>query len=133
MECYVQQALNQYKTCSTPLIETYFSNSNIRYIQNKLKREIYNLTKQHIDEQSTDEIFVIMSYAYSTYMTTVPKNTDKIKFLNNVVLNILIPMVASNVLQYLQYIKDISSLPVPMERAQHTTTKNSFEFQHNNL
>ena len=124
MDYYVQQSMNSFHKEKMPLLEAYFSNRNIKSIQAKLKSEVYKMTKQHIDDQSCNEIYAVMKYVYATYAREVVKNVSaQVQSLNTSVLNILVPMVSSNVLQYLQYIKDISSLPTPMERGKYTSIK----------
>jgi len=71
-----------------------------------------------------------MKYVYVNNVKIVYTNfKPEIDRLNDLVLVELVPMVCSNILQHIQYIKDINTLPTPSKRGQYTSRKgeNSLE------
>ena len=116
---------------NSKLVE-FFKDENISLIQSSLKKEVRRHTGQQISDQSCYEIYTVMKYVYVNNAKIYLKGYQKeISRLNNLVLGELVPMVSSNVLQYLQYIKDINSLPTPMEYGKTTSVKgdNSLELK----
>lgn len=129
---FVQQALLSLNTQSNPVLTQFFSDSNILRIQKELKQQVRRHTNQTISEQSCNEIYTVMKYMYVNHGKVYMKKNDReVLRLNDSVLQELVPMVSSNVLQYLQYIKDINNLPVPMEYGKTTSVKgdNSLELK----
>ena len=105
-------------------MKTFFSDANIDVIQSGLKKQVRTSTNQSISKQSCGEIFVLMKYVYTNHGLNVEQNISNEVFkLNSLVLKELVPMVISNVLQYLQYIKDINTQPVPLEYGQSSGLK----------
>lgn len=124
MNSYVNQALLYTNSQPSDLISGYFSDANIQIVQKKLKNEVKKQTGLMIDSQSCDEIYQVMLYIYRTYGRNVQINVkQEISYLNDVVIHVLTPDVVSNVLQYVNYIKDISKLPTPMEHGKSTSIK----------
>ena len=129
---FVQQALLSLNTQPNPVLTQFFSDGNISRIQKELKQQVRRHTNQTISNQSCNEIYTVMKYMYVNHGKVYMKRNDKeVQRLNDLVLQELVPMVSSNVLQYLQYIKDINNLPVPMEYGKTTSVKgdNSLELK----
>jgi hypothetical protein len=110
----------------TKLSDLYFSNDNINILQYGIRNRILNESNGEIfiGRQSDDELKIIMRSIYYQY----GKNLDydimgQIRDLNEKVLDWSIPRIISNMKQYDRYIKDISTMPVPLERAQLTSEK----------
>ena len=83
-----------------------------------------------IDDQSCREIYVAMMYVYATYgKNTINKEREEIMKLNDITVKVIMPDLISNILQYINYMKDISKQPIPMERSRNTSIKgtNSLE------
>ena len=75
-----------------------------------------------------------MLYIYGTYGRNVLTNVkQEVVYLNDIVVHTLAPDVVSNVLQYVNYIRDISQMPVPMTHGTSTSIKgtNSLEMKKN--
>lgn len=110
----------------TKLSDLYFSNDNMNILQFGIRNKILNESNGeiYIGRQSDDELKIIMRSIYYQYS----KNLDydiigQIRDLNEKVLEWSIPRIISNIKQYDRYISDISSLPVPLERAELTSEK----------
>jgi len=110
----------------TKLSDLYFSNDNINILQYGIRNRILNESNGEIfiGRQSDDELKIIMRSIYYQY----GKNLDndimgQIRDLNEKVLDWSIPRIISNMKQYNRYIQDISTMPVPLERAQLTSEK----------
>lgn len=131
---FVVQALQTFNVQSNATLEEFFSDGNIETIQKSLRRKVRAETGHGISPQSCEQIVMVMYHVYSNHgrVVTSKKNVlQEVASLNNILLNELVPMVVSNVKQYVQYISDISKLPTPMTRSMSTSTKgsNSLELQ----
>ena len=123
MNTYVHQALMYTNTQPTDLITNFFSDSNIQKIQTKLKNTVKKETNLNIDNQSCNEIYQVMLYVYRVYGRNVTSVNQEIQHLNNIVIKEISPSVISNVLQYVNYIKDISKPQSVMAHGKATNIK----------
>jgi hypothetical protein len=82
----------------------------------RVKNKGYNITKQ-----SDIHLTTIMQYIYNMY----ERNYYSLEKMNNMVLDIVIPMIISNVKQHIQWNKDRQLLPwkSTMERGEVTSIK----------
>lgn len=97
------------------LNQTYFSPANFRIVQNSIRRAVYEETGQIIDEQSADDLFMIMRATYLTYGRNLPYNIkEQIEELNGRVADWCVPKIVAEVHMYAQYLRDIDTMPVPM-------------------
>ncbi len=111
---------------STCLAETYFSRENINILQEGIINAVYNKSngKYSIGKQSEEELMIVMRSIYFQYGKNLNFNiNDQIKELNTKVINWCVDEIISNINQYYSYIKNVSTLPVPMERAQLSSQK----------
>lgn len=134
MNTYVKQALLYTNSQPTMLIENFFSDANLQNVQRKLRNEVKRRTNLSIDNQSCDEIYQVMLYVFRTYGRNVQtKVSQEVAYLNDIVIHTITPDVVSNVLQYVNYIKDISQQPIPMDHGRSTSIKgeNSLELPKN--
>ena len=133
-DIYVQSALKSFKVEANPVLVRFFSNTNFDVLQRQLVSQVRQRTGQSIGRQSCDEVFVVMKYVYlQVNRVSVDNVREEIHKLNELVLNELVPMVSSNVLQYTQYMKDINTLPTPIDRGQVTSTKGENTFVMNSF
>jgi hypothetical protein len=128
------KALVQGGMTATPLVIYFFSTENVNYLQERTKQEIKKHTGTDINNQSVDELLIIMRnkilYAYSGWLPNEASQggpnaiTDRgekpcslenrIIRLNKSVLEETVKQVLSGINQYKQFIKDQSSLPMPL-------------------
>lgn len=124
MNLYVNQALLFMNSQPNDLITSFFNDANIQIIQKDLHNEVKRQTNLSIDNQSCHEIYQVMLYVYRTYGRNVTSNIkQEVMYLNDLAIRFITPGLVSNVLQYVNYIKDISSLPVPMDHGRSTSIK----------
>jgi hypothetical protein len=101
-----------------PLSDTFFSSKNVIIIQNLIKKQVYekSMPKGYIiDDQSVDELKIIMRAMYYQYAKNLPHNIPgQVDELNNRVAEWSVPHILSAVDHHLYYIKDIETLPTPM-------------------
>lgn len=144
---YALKALMQGGMMPTPLAIYFFSTDNINYLQNRTKQEIKKHTGQDINNQSVDELITIMInkllYAYSGWLPNEASQggpnaiTDRgekpcslenrLFRLNKSVLEETVKQVLSGINQYKQFIKDQSSLAMPLSLPVYTSMAGSRE------
>ena len=99
------------------LSNLYFSKANIQIVQNGIRAGIYEKTnKEHIiPPQNIDNIKIIMRNIYIQYAENQNNITSEIERLNQLVLGYIIPQVHGSLVSYFKYIKDQSTLVIPLE------------------
>ena len=104
------------------LTDVYFSTKNINAVQNAIRSEVYRLSgdKQWvIDNQSADELQIIMRGLFYQYAKNLPTNIPgQVAELNQLVVEWCVPKVMAEVQHYHYYLNDISHMPVPLQHAQ---------------
>lgn len=111
---------------NTELSNLFFSQTNIDALQQGLKNLVYERTnrKAIIGNQNETELKIIMRSIFLQYGKNQKNNIiEQIRELNGYVLNWAVPEIISNLKQHENYKKDISTLPMPLERAQLTSQK----------
>lgn len=102
----------------TPLSSAFFSLSNFARIQKAIKTEVYNRSgdkKWIIDDQSADEMQIIMRAMYLQYAKNLPTNIEgQVAELNNIVVEWAVPKIMSEIQQHFYYLRDISEMPKQM-------------------
>lgn len=120
----------------TPLTFLFFSNRNVENIQKMIRYIVHRETGYVVDKQSTNELLVIMRSLFLEYSAHPPlidadmsqerivelqrKYTEEVGRLNEIVVNAVVPKVVSQMQQYVDYLRDISTQPYQMQ-----TPKNS--------
>lgn len=105
----------------------YFSKLNVENIQKIVKYKVYQATNKVIDDQSVNELLIIMRSIYLEYSAHPPiikDNMDQklkdeltkmytveVSRLNGLVVDYVYPNVLSGLQQYIVYLKDASTLP----------------------
>lgn len=105
---------------STEVSKLFFSLKNIDLLQQGIRNKILNVTngKINISRQSDDELKIIMRSIYFQYGQNRNENIkEQVLDLNTRVIEWSVPQIISNFKQSQQYIKDISTLPEPLERS----------------
>jgi len=105
----------------TELATHYFSEGNLKAINNAIRRAVYEKSgskKYIIDDQSADELTIIMRTMYLQYAQNLPYDIPgQVADLNEKVLNWSVPHILSAVDHYNYYLNDISHMPVPLARS----------------
>ena len=103
------------------LSDAFFSRENLKIIQNKLRKDVYNRSgskKYIIDDQSADELTIIMRSIYLQYAKNLPHDIPgQVEDLNQKVADWSVPHILSAVDHYHYYLNDISHMPVPLARS----------------
>lgn len=113
----------------------FFSEMNIKVIQDTLRYRVYQNTDQVISEQSSNDLFIIMRsimLQYANFRVGVDNIVDEIRRLNSKVLDYAVENVTSNVKQHQGYVNDLSKLPVPMDMPVYHNKRN-FTYDISNL
>jgi hypothetical protein len=98
----------------TPLSIAFFSEKNVRIIQDNIKSVIYSRSsnKWKIDDQSVDELQIIMRAMFLQYARNQPTNIDdQVNELNSIVVEWAVPKIMSEIEQHFYYLRDISQMP----------------------
>jgi hypothetical protein len=107
----------------SPLSDAFFSQQNITKIQSLIRREVYDKSQPKgyiIDEQSVDELKIIMRALYYQYAKNLPYDiSGQVEELNKNVIQWSVPHILSAVDHYIYYLKDIDTLPLPIAHPVH--------------
>jgi hypothetical protein len=129
---FIQNGAMFHSQSPTCLSGLFFSSENIEALQLGLKNMILNKSngKYNISRQSDTELKIIMRSIYIQYAKHNSVNIlGQVKELNSLVLHWAVPRIMSNIQQQEFYIKDISTLPVPLENAKIMSKKGMGERQ----
>lgn len=111
---------------NTDLSTLFFSKENIQIIQNGIRVGVYEKSnKQYvIGYQDCEVLKIIMRSVYLTHATNKPTDLGlQVIALNKIVFDYCIPQVYSEAQGYMKYIEDVSTLPVPINRPNMSSTK----------
>lgn len=113
----------------TPLTFLFFSDKNIESVQRLLRFVVHKEIGQSIDNQDTTELMIVMRSIFLEYsrhpkliddtMSAQMKDallkqyTNEVDRLNQLVVNETVPRIISGLQQYLDYLKDASTQPIP--------------------
>jgi hypothetical protein len=129
---HLTSALNIIRLEANPLLTTYFSESNVDYIQNEIIKVVKSQTGIKITRQSDKELVNIMIYMFQNYkmiVTSKPLNIA-VKDLNTYVFDVVTPMVIGNVVSQSTYIDYISKPRDPIPLAVSTTSRGKDVFEY---
>jgi hypothetical protein len=101
----------------TPLSRTFFSVQNQQILQNGIRAGVYKMSsgRYNIGTQSPDELKMVMRGIFLQHSLNQPGNVrDQCEKLNNAVLNYIVPQVYGEAKGYLTYLRDVSTLVVPL-------------------
>ena len=112
----------------TTLSIAYFSNANKKILQNGIRAGVYKKSNgiYLVGEQSNDVLETIMSSIFLKYAKHLQTDiTGQIKKLNDSVLEYCVNDVYEAMRFHMHYIKDVSTLPVPIALpvVQHSSNK----------
>lgn len=102
----------------TTLSKAFFSPENTQILQNAIRKSVYDRSGEKrwvIDEQSADELQIVMRSLYLQYAKNLEYDIPgQIKDLNDLVVEWCAPRILSEIGMYEYYLNDISKLPVPL-------------------
>lgn len=105
-----------------PVSELFFSKHNISVLQQGLRYSVFKKTGKTIDNQSENELLIIMRSIYLQYAKHMPYNIImQVKSLNSKVLDYAVDRVSGEVKQYFDYKHHASTLPIPLEHAKNVS------------
>jgi hypothetical protein len=102
---------------NTDLSNAFFSQENIKIIQNGIRAGVYHKSKGQyiIGPQDCDSLKIIMRSIFLQYSANFKNEvTEQVKQLNQMVLNYCIQQVYGEAQGYMKYINDVSTLAVPI-------------------
>jgi len=103
------------------LSEMYFSKENIDIIQQGIINSVYNKSNGEfsIGKQSEQELSIVMRSIYLQYSKNLNFNiNEQILDLNTRVIRWCVDEIITNIKQYMDYRKNVSTMPMPLEHAQ---------------
>ena len=107
----------------TPLSNTFFSHSNMKSIQDTVRRQIRSETGMAIDYQNYDDLATIMRYIYITNSCNPYENVNnQISLMNSRTISEVIKQVKTGLSQQIAYLRDISRPIQPNPLPKSTTT-----------
>lgn len=119
---YTKIALKQWKVCPSKVAKLFFSVNNIKRIQKKLRREIYNRSYGKFklsEDQSVLDLLQVMIVIYEQYGKDLPSSiVRQVKVLNEQTVQYISPDMMTNLKQHYGYLDDIKNpinpLPQPI-------------------
>lgn len=133
------------KIPETQLTLLFFSEKNINNLQNLLKFNVFKQTKQLIDNQSTNELLIVMRsifLQYSLHPKLLDKNmspsekkellvkyTLEVQRLNDIVISDILPKLKSQIEQYVFYLKDTTNQPYQMNQPVNESIQGKKEYR----
>jgi hypothetical protein len=106
----------------TPVSKAFFSRENVDRLQLLIRKGVFDRSQPKgyvIDNQSADELKIIMRAIYYQYARNLPSDIGaQVADLNVKVVDWSVPHILSAVEHYMYYLNDISHLPVPMAHPQ---------------
>lgn len=113
---------------SSDLADVFFGQDNLDALQDGLRWRVYVESGQRhvISRQSDTELKIIMRSIYLQHGENRPTDIlQQVQALNMQVLQFCVPRILAEIAQYLQYQRDVSTLPMPMERSENVSNKGS--------
>ena len=101
------------------LAKVFFSQDNIQYLQDKMRVGVLEMSKNTIavPEQNVNNLKIIMRKVYFQYANHRDDVRTEIARLDDLILKSIIPEVYNAAVSYKKFQRDVSKLPMPMERA----------------
>lgn len=104
---------------ANPVSTAFFSPENIANLQRQIKSAVKVRGGYSIDDQSVDELQIIMRSFYLQYGKNLPTNIPgQIAELNKLVIDWSTPTIISEIEMHMHYQRDIDKLPEPLSHPQ---------------
>ena len=122
-----------YRQTHNPVLTLFTSEYNTDLLQHAIINYIKLSTDITISKQSERDVFAIMQYVFNTYANTTCNESvhGEVRRLNKIVIEEAVVIVKSGILMYLRYLKDASTIPVPLARSVLTTDDKSLGYTGN--
>lgn len=111
---------------NSPLSDAFFSKENMKILQNGIRAGVYQKSDEShiICEQDYDTLKIIMRSIFLENAKNAPNNIrGQIHELNHLVLNYCIDQIMIEIKGYTTYLKDITSMHVPIDRPKMSNVK----------
>lgn len=119
-----KQALGGNQVECNLLNQLFFSAENIENLQQRLRYEVFQASKQVIGRQDETELVIIMRSIYFTYGRNDPKDIKRqILDLNDLVIQDCLPKVLSEIQTHIRYLFDASTNPMPLSHPTNMSNK----------
>ena len=126
MNSYSRNILSTMRQSETTLNVNFFSTENQKNIQNSVKTRVFNKYNIRIDDQSSDDLLVLMRTVYLSNMSMPDHDVStQIRLMNETVINQATDMVATGVASYFGYLRDVHSNPSPPDIPANTSVYGS--------
>ena len=121
-------AIESTRQSVTPVSGLFFSEQNLDLVQRAIKEVTKQKTGYRIDNQSRNDILVIMRAVYfNNYADPYTEKTcDAVKKLNVTVIGICVNQITDGIMSYINYTRDASELAVPLENSKYESIKGEF-------
>jgi hypothetical protein len=129
----------------TLLTFLFFSEKNINNLQNLIKMIVHREVGYVIDNQSVNELLIIMRAVFLEYsfhpklidenMSEKERNelfkkyTAEVERLNTIVINQITPKIISGLQQYIDYLRDASEQPYQMDKPKNDSVKGQRQYR----
>lgn len=121
---YEQSMQETLGACDTQLSLAFFSDVNAGYLQTRIQQEFHQLTGIVVEKQRKKDLLMIMRYVFVARSKNLEgQEAQQLAELNHHVVDTVLPQIATSVEQHLGYLRDASTLPVPLERSVATTIR----------
>lgn len=106
------------------LSDTYFSVSNVEYLQSAIAKSVKEKTGYAIGRQNEGDLYNLMRKVYTDYMINdFGKDiSGQVQLMNREVVSSATRTISNGIIQNLIYLKDISTTPVPPDAPRSTST-----------
>ena len=114
----------------------FFSDMNVQVLQDALRYGVYKKTGKVVDEQSPNELYIVMRSIMlqdANFQAGSEAVIAEVQHLNTKVLIYCIDIVSTNVLQHLKYLDELQTLPVPIDRPAYVEHPKNLTYDISNL
>lgn len=107
-----------------PLSNAFFAVSNVSALQTEIRQRIKQRLGYIIGNQSEEVLFQVMVGVYREYAACLQYDVaGQVRSLNKVVISKVLPTIAVNIKQRLNYLKDMSGAPTALPLPEITSNK----------
>ena len=114
--------LRTMRQTGTPLGDLFFSDFNLRSIQNNIRQTFLDKSGIAIDYQKQDDVLTLMRMVFINNSSNPYGNLPaQVKLMNDIVVKTAIGQISTGMSQYIGYIRDISTPNLPEPRPINTS------------